>query len=444
MNKKILLILAIFILTSLIAPDAFARRVKDDPLLTEVIRKLSSDEEIVFWEDVPLSVQRQLLERVAGELNIDITRITRDTLVKHFNFIKGKTLGGIYTYYSNLLKKAREDPDVLPADIRTKIPLEDISIINTMQFMFKILDISTERAEFTIEEVIDILSSDERHMRWDYVPFEVQQQLLVKAAGELGIDITMFEAHHFLTEFSFLKHHTLEVMYKYYRRILMEAREDFNSLSQKFKNRVDEQEIGDLNTMQFMRKILRFPYYVTRSIGERIHLYRYRIGLTQEELAKRIGLQDASVIDDLEQGKDYPEMRFLELLADTMCIDVHLLVTGKTDPYNYTAEEKIWIADSAKSLNDWQWRKIAEENPRQIAFYVRELAIYIALLEGTFRDIWDLSGNPRYFRDVTVPCLGRTLIALARAFDGVYPILKFLETKGLIESINEEVRERLK
>jgi transcriptional regulator with XRE-family HTH domain len=79
------------------------------------------------------------------------------------------------------------------------------------------------------------------------------------------------------------------------------------------------------------------------TIGRRIKFYRLRRGLTQMELAQKIGYTSTGSISDVESGNKALAIEKLQIAADALQVPVSLLVT----PIDYDSTEKkaILLAD---------------------------------------------------------------------------------------------------
>lgn len=71
-------------------------------------------------------------------------------------------------------------------------------------------------------------------------------------------------------------------------------------------------------------------------IGRRIKFYRQQRGLTQMELAAKVGYTSKAAISEIESGKKAPSMDMLQAVADTLKVPVSVLVT----PINFDGFDK--------------------------------------------------------------------------------------------------------
>ena len=62
-------------------------------------------------------------------------------------------------------------------------------------------------------------------------------------------------------------------------------------------------------------------------LGMRIAIYRKMRGLSQAELAERLGVSP-SAVGMYEQGRRIPSVDILILLAREFCVSLHFLITG--------------------------------------------------------------------------------------------------------------------
>jgi hypothetical protein len=390
-RKSFLSVAIILTLTTFYSSNCIARRIREEDLLNEVIRKLSINGKKFLWRNVPLEIQRQLLQLAAEELNIDIRAITSTILVRHeFRFLNGHTLNGMYYYYYDLLRNARENFGTLPQEIRDKITVFEIQRLTTIQFIRRIL------ADYqSVDEVTKDLSTG-KTIDWRMVPLEIQRRLLTIAMRELGKDIDKIYWSDFTCGYRFLNGRSLRGFHTYYAEILHKGKLDYRTLPRQIQDKISETDLQKIkNTMQFIRAVLDIPY------PEGI-FWRAR-------------------------GKRAPRIPRVDLKGA-----------------DYTLEERRWIAEYQRIVDESRWGEISRENPKQIAFYVRELAICVASSLGGFGTIWDILLDDNLFRYTTVPCLDSTLVKLLNWFGDAYSILKFLEDQGLIEEINNQVRKRLK
>jgi len=67
-------------------------------------------------------------------------------------------------------------------------------------------------------------------------------------------------------------------------------------------------------------------------LGKRIQLAREKKGLTQEQLAKRVGYQTATAISFIEAGDRKLKASELEKIANELDCPVQYLLTGKDTP----------------------------------------------------------------------------------------------------------------
>ena len=71
-------------------------------------------------------------------------------------------------------------------------------------------------------------------------------------------------------------------------------------------------------------------------IGERVKRRRMELGMTQEELAKRMGYKSKSTINKIEKGiNDVSQSKMLELAAILHC-DVTYFIYGETEMDSYS------------------------------------------------------------------------------------------------------------
>jgi len=79
------------------------------------------------------------------------------------------------------------------------------------------------------------------------------------------------------------------------------------------------------------------------TIGKRIKFFRSNRGMTQMELARKIGYTSSGVISEIESGLKAPSMDKLQAIADALKVPVSIIVT----PVSYDGIDKksILMAD---------------------------------------------------------------------------------------------------
>ncbi len=92
-----------------------------------------------------------------------------------------------------------------------------------------------------------------------------------------------------------------------------------------------------------------------RLIGERIKRLRKRAGLTQEQLAERVGL-DARHLSRLEVGRHCPSLDTLERIARVL--DVPLLEFFRFPGLETTASLRAYLTRFAKRADETQLRLV--------------------------------------------------------------------------------------
>lgn len=75
------------------------------------------------------------------------------------------------------------------------------------------------------------------------------------------------------------------------------------------------------------------------TIGEKIRDVRKQKGLTQKELADRIGISYVN-ISRIETGDRNPSYRVIEIIADAMGVSVSRLTAGKRDEAEWIYDEQ--------------------------------------------------------------------------------------------------------
>jgi two-component sensor histidine kinase len=347
---------------------------------------LRSDKNHVRWRNVPFAVQLELLKIAAEEWGIDIWKINSFHLqFRKLSLLGGRTLRPLYLYYRRLYKKALDNVEELSPEIRRAVEDLELEGLGTMEFMRRVLGIYHY---YDYNEVVKVLSSN-RKVDWDLVPFEVKRKLLLSAVREWQ---GVLHAERFSYRLDFLGGGKLFSLYEYYKERLKQGKRNYRALPPEIRDRLSEEEFRRIkNTTQFIKAIF--------------------------------SLQ----LEKLERTR-----RKLQLMEDTF---------GQEG--EFSKEEVEWIREYRNAYDESFWKKMVERNPRQIAFYVRELAIEVAKKNQKFTGLWEDLLSNRVFREYQVPVLGMSLAKMLNYFGDAYAILKYLEEKGLISEIEEEVRQRL-
>ena len=68
------------------------------------------------------------------------------------------------------------------------------------------------------------------------------------------------------------------------------------------------------------------------SFAGRLQQARQEAGISRATLAESIGLATASQLSRYETGKSYPPVPTLEKIAESLAVDLHWLITGKSSP----------------------------------------------------------------------------------------------------------------
>jgi transcriptional regulator with XRE-family HTH domain len=81
----------------------------------------------------------------------------------------------------------------------------------------------------------------------------------------------------------------------------------------------------------------------TELFGQRLRIERKKAGISQKELAKKCGFKSGASISNIEKGKAPINIQSLCVIADTMDIDLHWLITGNLSPKQnyYTAINRL-------------------------------------------------------------------------------------------------------
>lgn len=136
---------------------------------------------IFSWKNIPMEVQREVLLRACKELGYPHPIfINNDDFSNKFEFLKGKSLTGFYTYFLRL------NDDIRGSAIKNMCKLLKINI--------------------TEKTWIKYIISDSISTFWDIVPKEVIRSILFKAAEELGYtNPRMLSSQDIKKEIKFLK-----------------------------------------------------------------------------------------------------------------------------------------------------------------------------------------------------------------------------------------------
>lgn len=98
-------------------------------------------------------------------------------------------------------------------------------------------------------------------------------------------------------------------------------------------------------------------YDAKRLVGERVQLLRKRKGLSQEELASKIGI-DTKSLSRLERGAHYPSMETLERIRAELVVELKDFFDF--DPQPSAEEMRDFIIRTANGANYDMLKKIAE------------------------------------------------------------------------------------
>jgi len=358
----------------------------------ESIISLMRGGENIFWAEVPLYMQAQLLQKCCEESGVEFDQIGAKFFSQHFDLLNGRTLKGLLQYWSGQFTKDYTKLPELPRSLITKAELRTIK--NRVDFIRHILGIyltGNNPICQNIQELIDLIEEKNGDINWSRVPLPLQKELLNEVTVDLGYKITALDEDILRDKsIGLLWGNTLESFYDYYDSLLKKARRNYDSLSKFYKFFVTREEIANLATLGFIGKLL---------------------GINFENSELTANDNNDPVLDSFNDNI-------------------------------YSAQEKKWIKGYSE-IKDYYWEEIAQKHPQQIAFYVRELAVYVAKTRGDdFKDLWDLL-QERNFREIKIPCLDHTLLSLLHFFGDKYSILIFLENNNLLDEITQGVKERL-
>lgn len=238
------------------------RRVKSAYSFNDLIGDIISKKKIT-WSEVPLNVQKALLQKAAEELDIEVAELSTTVLTAtHFKFLGGAVLGTFCRYWANNLTYGKIDASVLPLQLQGLITQEEInSCKNAMQLIMRILGIPEIKKYEALNDVIAALSVENEFINWEAVPLDWHTALLSAAAEELGMSVNEIIPYDMKEHcFDFINGQKLTRLYDYYIRLFNRAKESFDSLPERIKERVNKEEIGGLNSIQFMKYILKISY----------------------------------------------------------------------------------------------------------------------------------------------------------------------------------------
>lgn len=93
--------------------------------------------------------------------------------------------------------------------------------------------------------------------------------------------------------------------------------------------------------------------------GERVRALRELLGLTQEELARKLGYKDKSTIGHIEQGRDIPRKTIIQLAEALGTTPQYLM--GWDNTAKTPAVLRSEIIKAIKDLPDSEIEKIAKQ-----------------------------------------------------------------------------------
>lgn len=127
------------------------------------------------------------------------------------------------------------------------------------------------------------------------------------------------------------------------------------------------------------------------TFGERLRFLRKKRGLSQGELAKKIGYKGSNAISKIESDSLPPNIQVLNKIAEALDDDLHWLITGKPAPSaqeiisardDLTTKLSSYVISELKRLTDMrdsqleQKRKLEEKTPQdQIAIVSLNVSI---------------------------------------------------------------------
>lgn len=167
----------------------------DDLILTLKKARTSEKNSSFLWRNVSNEIQRELLYKIAEELNLLSPRfIASKELEKHkYNFIGGISLNGLYSFYKKGIKRA-----------------EGVHIISNICDLLNIPEASEEEYINNIKEN-NIFS-------WKNISTSAKREILLRASEEIGYPHPIFiNNDDFSRKFKFLNGKTLAGFYTSFR-----------------------------------------------------------------------------------------------------------------------------------------------------------------------------------------------------------------------------------
>lgn len=95
-------------------------------------------------------------------------------------------------------------------------------------------------------------------------------------------------------------------------------------------------------------------------VGSRIRIARLSAGLSQDELAKKVGYSNRSAISKLEAGVTTLDLKYVDLLASALDVTVSWIIGYESEPVTpvgVTADELI-IIEKYDMLNDSMQKRL--------------------------------------------------------------------------------------
>lgn len=261
MNKRpLLLISGIIILTFGLSSNSFARRIKDNSAINELISQIRSHEANIHWDRLSKDTCRLLLEWVADKLGIPARDVRYGTFHANFDFLNGYNLEGLYEYYERIKVKGALDYETLPADIKQAVSREELSRLSVSQFIKKVLGLDGSYYQ-DMSEIIERLSHPGKNgFSWRMVKLEDFRNLLDMAYEELEFKGLLRERKHTCgllaqTHFDFLSGKTLGGLYTYFVRMLDSACINLEDIPAEFRPYVTKEGDVNLSPSEFIYRI---------------------------------------------------------------------------------------------------------------------------------------------------------------------------------------------
>ncbi len=162
--------------------------------IDEWITLIGQNDSKTTWESVPKEICREILIMCTKELQLKNPRLMgyKDFCTTKFQCLNGKTLSGLYSYYSN------------------KVPSDKIPVV---QYMCDVVGIEKPSLNDWINMIANCTMC-----RWESVPLRVQREIVMRAAVEMKVfhPRLMGTKEFDSVELKFLNNKTLAGLYYHY------------------------------------------------------------------------------------------------------------------------------------------------------------------------------------------------------------------------------------